>query len=264
MLPEPLPSRKPRAILPGLLRGGIRGSRRAHDGTRVLGTRLLTLGIAAFFLAMGCQAEVPNTPDPDPGGGVVSSNGIAGLVQGPPAMQKDNGGTWDNARAPLNEAPLVGVDVYLLGARGEKLEVAPVKTDEKGIFRFDSVPVEAGLVWVMPKAAEAYKPLLAYFRKGHAAYVGVSSTLVAGALQKAISEKPSLTYAAFDPTKITELQKKAEAKVSDPNTAFSLHYLDALLLAWAKGDKGLKASLEALSPGITAPRVEATPPALGR
>ncbi|MNR78973.1 hypothetical protein D3C86_384180 [compost metagenome] len=264
MVPEPLPQRKPPAILPGLSRGGFRGSSRVQAGYRALGARLLTLAIATFFLAMGCQAEVPNTPAPDPGGGMVSTNGIAGLVQAPPAMQKDNGGAWDNTRAPLNEAPLAGVDVYLLGARGEKLEVAPAKTDEKGIFHFDPVPVEAGLVWVMPKAVEASKPLLAYFRKGQASYVGVSSTLVAGALQKAITDKPSLTYASFDPKKVTELQQKAETKVSDPNTAFSLHFLDVLLLAWAGGDKGLKASLEALSPGITAPRVEATPPGLRR
>jgi hypothetical protein len=226
--------------------------------------RVLGLSLAVLTVVLGCKAEVPNTPDPAPGGGMVSTNGIAGLVKAPPVMHKDNGGAWDSARGPLNEAPLAEVEVYLLGARGEKLDHPPAKTDAQGIFRFDSVPVEAGLLAVMPKAVEAYKPLMAYYRRGHASYVGVASTLVAGALQKAINDKPTLTYAAFDPEKVTALQQKAEAKVSDPMNAFSLHFLDILLIAWAKNDQELKKPLEALSPGVTAPRVEPTPPPFGK
>lgn len=231
---------------------------------RALGMRLLGLSLAVLSVVLGCQAEAPNTPDPAPGGGMVSTNGIAGQVKAPPAMQKDNGGAWDGARGPLNEAPLADVEVYLYGARGEKLDLPPVKTDAQGIFRFDAVPVEAGLVAVMPKAVEASKPLTAYYRRGHASYVGVASTMVAGALQKAIGDKPTLTYAAFDPDKVSELQQKAEAKVSDPMNAFSLHFLDKLLIEWAKTDQGLKKPLEALSPGITAPYVAPTPPGLKR
>lgn len=238
MLPETLPARKLRAIA--------------------------TVLFVALTLVWGCQAEAPNTPDPDPGGGVVSSNGIAGLVQAPPAMHKDNGGSWDNTRGPLNEAPLVDVEVHLLGARGEKLDVPPAKTDAQGIFRFNSVPADAGLVAVMPKAVEANKPLLAYYRKGHASYVGVSSTLVAGALQKAIHDKPSLTYASFDADKVSALQQQVEAKFQNPTTVVSLHFLDQILITWARADQSLKAPLEALSPGITAPRVDPTAPPLGR
>ena len=218
------------------------------------GRHLLAATFLALALILGCQAEAPNTPDPAPGGGTVSTNGIAGLVMAPPVMHKDNGGNWDSVRGPLNEQPLTEVEVFLLGARGEQLDLPPAKTDAQGIFRFNSVPVEAGLVAVMPKAVEAYKPLLAYYRRGHASYVGVASTLVAGALQKAINEKPTLTYAAFDIAKVEDLQKKAEAKVSDPMNSFSLHYLDQVLITWAGADQELKKPLEALSPGITAPR----------
>lgn len=233
MVPETLPSRKPRLIA--------------------------TLLFVALMLVWGCQAEAPNTPAPDPGGGLVSGRGIAGLVKAPPVMHKDNAGSWDNTRGPLNEAPLVGVEVHLLGARGEKLNVTPAKTDDKGIFRFDSVPVDAGLVAVMPKAVEAYKPLLAYFRRGQASYVGVSSTLVAGALQQAINDKPSLTYASFDPAKVTALQQQVETKFANPTTVVSLHFLDQILITWARADQSLRTPLEALSPGITAPRVNPTP-----
>lgn len=218
-----------------------------------------TLLFVALMLVWGCQAEAPNSPAPDPGGGLVSGNGIAGLVKAPPVMHKNNAGSWDNTRGPLNEAPLVGVEVYLYGARGEKLDLPPAKTDAKGIFRFDSVPVDAGLVAVMPKAVEAYKPLLAYFRKGQASYVGVSSTLVAGALQQAINDKPSLTYASFDPAKVTALQQQVETKFANPTTVVSLHFLDKILITWAGADQSLRTPLEALSPGITAPRVKSTP-----
>jgi hypothetical protein len=212
---------------------------------------LAALSLSVISLVLGCNAEPPNTPDPAPGGGTVSNNGIAGLVMAPPAMRQD-GGIWDNVHAPLDEAPLAGVKVYLLGERGKALDVPPATTDDKGIFRFDSVPVEAGLVSVTPPAVEAYKPLLAYYRRKNASYVGVASTLVAGALQKAITDKPSLTYAAFNADQVDALQKKVEAKLAKPTNVISLHFLEQTLLAWAEGDKDLKAPLEALSPGITA------------
>lgn len=215
--------------------------------------------VLALAVVLGCQAESPTAPEFV---GEIPASGIAGLVKAPPVMHKDNAGNWDSVRGPLYEPPLTGVAVYLYGARGETLDVPPAITDDKGIFVFDSVPVEAGLVAVMPKASEAYKPLLAYYRRGRVSYVGVASTTVAGALQKAIAENANLTFAAFDPDKIDDLQKKAEAKIAQPTTAFSLHYLDVLLFAWAKGDQGIKGALEALSPGITAPKVEATPPGL--
>jgi len=226
------------------------------------GRHVLAALLLALSLVLGCQAEAPNTPDPDPGGGTVSANGIAGLVKAPPVMHKDNGGSWDSVRGPLNEQPLTEVEVHLLGARGEQLDLPPAKTDAQGVFRFDAVPVEAGLVAVMPKAVEGYRPLLAYYRRGHASYVGVSSTLVAGALQKAINEKASLTYAAFDADKVSALQQQVEAKFANPTTVVSLHYLDQVLITWARADQELKKPLEALSPGITAPRVEPTPPGL--
>lgn len=243
MSPLPLADRTSRTRLPRLL-------------------RLALLSVMALLGVLGCQAAAPNSPGPAPGGGTVPATGIAGLVMAPPVMHKDNAGSWDNAKGPLNEQPLVGVEVHLLGARGEALDAPTATTDEQGIFRFDSVPVEAGLVSVMPKVADAYKPLLAPFRRGQASYVGVSSTMVVGALHQAIKSKADLTYAAFDPAKIAELQKQAEVKLANPSTTFSLHYLDALLLAWAKGDKGLKAALESLAPGITAPHGGSTPPPL--
>lgn len=229
---------------------------------RKLPARALTamaLGLAMFALVPACQAEPPTAPDPAPGGGTVSENGIAGLVMAPPAMHKTGGGSWDSVRAPLNEAPLAGVDVYLMDGRGKLLDHPPAKTDEQGIFRFDSVPVEAGLLKVEPPADEASKPLAAYYRRKNASYVGVASTLVAGALQKAIDQKPSLTYAAFPADQVEALQKKVEAKVADPVNVFSLHYLDVALLTWAEGDKNLKAPLEALAPGIMA-KTQPTPP----
>ncbi len=243
----------------------LRPRRKVRPKAAPNGGRLLGLLVLALALVMGCQTEPPNTPDPAPDGGTVSANGIAGRVQAPPAMQKDNGGAWDNVRGPLNEAPLAGVQVYLLGARGETIEgFTPVQTDAKGIFRFDATPAEAGLIAVMPKAVEASKPLLAYYRRGHASYVGVSSTLVAGALREAVLAKPSLTYAAFDPDKVSQLQEKVEIKVAKGTTVLGLYYLDQVLIDWARADAELKAPLEALAPGITAPRVQPTPPGLKR
>ncbi len=229
------------------------------------GMFLLALSLGMLSVVHGCQADSPTMPDPAPGGGTVAGSGIAGLVQAPPAMQKDNGGAWDNVRGPLNEAPLADVEVHLLGARGEALEVPPVKTDAQGIFRFDAVPVDAGLVAVMPRAAEGTKPLLGYYRRGGATYVGVASTLVAGALQKAINEKPSLTYSAFDPDKVSALQQTVEVKVASPMSLLSLHYLDQILITWARADQALKTPMEALSPGITAlPAPAPTPRGLKR
>lgn len=219
---------------------------------------VMALGLAMLALVLGCQAEPPTAPDPAPGGGTVSENGIAGLVMAPPAMQKTGGGPWESVRAPLNEAPLAGVEVYLMGARGEVLNLPPAKTDAAGIFRFDSVPVEAGLLKVEPPADEAYKPLTAYYRRKNASYVGVASTVVAGALQTAIERKKDLTYAAFPVDQVDALQKKVEAKLADPKNVFSLHYLEQTLLTWAEGDKALKTPLEALAPGITS-KTAATP-----
>lgn len=223
---------------------------------------VMALGLAMLALVPACQAEPPTAPDPAPGGGTVSENGIAGLVMAPPAMHKTGGGPWESVRAPLNEAPLAGVDVYLTDGRGKLLDHPPAKTDAQGIFRFDSVPVEAGLLKVEPPADEAYKPLTAYYRRKNASFVGVASTLVGGALQKAIDQKANLTYSAFPADQVEALQRKVEAKVADPTNIFSLHYLEVTLLTWAEGDKALKAPLEALAPGIMA-KTQPTPPPPG-
>lgn len=216
----------------------------------------LGLALAAFSLAIaaaipGCSAP-PSAPHPAPDGGTIPGDGIAGLVMAPPAMQKD-GGVWDGVRPPLNEAPLADAEVFVLGARGEAMDIPATRTDAQGIFRFNAVPAEAGLLAINPKAAEASKPLMAYYRRGHASIVGVSSTLVAGALQTAILQKPGLTYAAFDPEKVEALQKKVEAKIADPTNAFSLHFLDQLLLTWAGKDNGLRTSVNAVVPGLVSP-----------
>lgn len=229
----------------------------ARTNSRIHPTRGALL---ALFLILGCNAESPTAP----GGGQVPNSGIAGLVQAPPAMRQ-NGGSWDNVRGPLNEAPLAGVEVKLLGLKGEELQVPAAVTDQQGIFRFDSIPVEAGLVRVMPPAVEATKPLLAYFHLGQASYVGVASTLVAGALQKALRDKPDLTYAAFDPQKVASLQAAVDKKANDSMTVMSLYFLDQILVSWARADQVLKTPLESVAPGVTAlPAPEPTPKPFGK
>lgn len=219
--------------------------------------RFAALGLAVGLAAIaGCQSKPANSPSPGDG----SAPGLSGMVLAPPVMHRANAGSWETFRGPLNEAPLASASVVLRGARGEDLGLKPVTTDSQGQFHFDHVPAEAGLITAMPSAPEASRPLMSVYRRGQTAKVGVPSTLVAGALRKAVATQESLTFAAFDAAKIAELEAEVAARFDDANTVVSLHYLDQLLITWARADQQLKAPLEALSRGITAPATEPSPP----